>query len=157
MDMQFLKALRINNPVLDRMTDQDVLIIGELARTVSLEPKTIRFYEKAGLLSPARQGKFRIFRKQDAERLFTIKALRSLGVSIKDIRTLLQLEVTNNEEDADKNANVSILKDHLVDLQRRREEINSSISTVANLLSLSASHEPTLAGEAAQDAIRLIA
>jgi DNA-binding transcriptional MerR regulator len=135
MDKQFLKALHAGNPALDRISDHDVLIIGELARTVGMEPKTIRFYEKAGLLNPARQGKFRIFRKHDAERLFAIKALRSLGVPIKAIRTLLEQQgngtghIAMNQQDL-------ILKDHLIDLQRRREELDVSIILMSELLSL---------------------
>jgi len=35
------------------------LFIGELAKLTGTDPKTIRFYERAELISPPRHGRFR--------------------------------------------------------------------------------------------------
>jgi DNA-binding transcriptional MerR regulator len=55
-----------------------------------LEPKTVRFYERKGLIAPQRIGKMRLFTAHDVERLKSIKALRGLGMPITSIRTLLK-------------------------------------------------------------------
>jgi DNA-binding transcriptional MerR regulator len=129
MSNHLLKILNITHPRLDGMPDRDILIIGELAQIVGLEPKTIRFYEKTGLLSPARQGKFRIFRKDDVARLLAIKALRALGLPIKSIRTMLQSHGEGNPDAAE-----LILKEHLAILQKNRDELGDRIVAMAKLV-----------------------
>jgi MerR family transcriptional regulator, copper efflux regulator len=133
MSSDLLKSLDLGNPQIESMTDQSVLIIGELARIVGMEPKTIRFYERVGLVSPARQGKFRLFRKADAERLTVVRALRSLGVPIRTIKVLLAPSETD-EGGRPADQIDDILKSHFGDLTRRREELNMNISVMARLL-----------------------
>lgn len=97
----------------------DVCLIGGLLAEVGLEPKTIRFYEQAGLIKPRRLGRFRVFDHEDAERLKVIKFLRRFDLSVQIIRKLLQqhqlMHVDNLPEDA---------RHAIVDrLQQRRDEI----------------------------------
>jgi DNA-binding transcriptional MerR regulator len=129
MSNHLLKRLNISHPRLDTMPDRDVFIIGELAEIVGFEPKTIRFYEKTGLLSPARQGKFRIFRKEDVERLLAIKALRSLGMPIKSIRRMLEPSSDTQQGVAER-----ILQEHLALLQKDRDELGDRIVAMARLV-----------------------
>jgi DNA-binding transcriptional MerR regulator len=56
---------------------------------VNLEPKTIRFYERVGLLQPRRHGRFRIYAQGDVDLLLAIKQFRAFGMSLKSIRELL--------------------------------------------------------------------
>lgn len=65
-------------------------LIGELAALVGLEGKTVRFYERAGLIEPQRIGRLRLFTNHDVERLRSIKALRECDLPIKCIKALLQ-------------------------------------------------------------------
>ena len=39
--------------------------IGELAKSMDITPRSIRFYEEQGLLSPTRVGQNRIYIKKD--------------------------------------------------------------------------------------------
>ncbi len=66
----------------------DFLFIGELAKKLGVNPKTIRFYERVGLLKPLRHGNFRTYLKTDIERLSVVLAMRKLGVSIASIKSL---------------------------------------------------------------------
>ena len=43
--------------------------ISELAREFDVTPRTIRFYEDQGIVSPAREGRNRIFGPRDRTRL----------------------------------------------------------------------------------------
>lgn len=69
-----------------------IYLISELADEVGLEPKTIRFYERIGLLQPSVHGRMRVYSPDDAKRLFSIKKLRQFGFSIAKIKAIRDLE-----------------------------------------------------------------
>ena len=65
------------------------MTIKELESMLSLDRASIRFYEKEGLISPARLANgYRDYSDADAAELRRIRLLRGLGVSIGDIRAL---------------------------------------------------------------------
>lgn len=68
------------------------LKIGELAKLGGCQVVTIRYYEKAGLLSaPARtEGNYRLYDEGAAERLHFIRHCRLHGMTLSEIRELLQ-------------------------------------------------------------------
>lgn len=66
-----------------------MFLIGNLVDSVGMEPKTIRFYERAGLIKPRRVGTYRVYSSKDVELLKVIKFFRALDMSIKIIRDLL--------------------------------------------------------------------
>lgn len=65
--------------------------IGELARETGLTVRTLHHYDQLGLMSPlARtEGGHRCYTSRDIRRLHRIVALRSLGISLEQIGTLL--------------------------------------------------------------------
>ena len=65
--------------------------IGELAGELGLNPRTIRYYESAGLLpEPQRtSGNYRSYGAEDARRLRFIKAAQRLGLTLDEIREVL--------------------------------------------------------------------
>ena len=67
--------------------------IGELARATGATVKTIRFYEEAGLMQPAprTESGYRKYGTSDVERLEFIRKARRLGMSLDEIRGVLQL------------------------------------------------------------------
>jgi DNA-binding transcriptional MerR regulator len=68
-----------------------LLQIGEIAQLLGVTPKTIRHYEKIGLLArPERtRAGYRLYDAQDLLRLQRIRRLQALGLSLKTIRVLL--------------------------------------------------------------------
>ncbi len=67
--------------------------IGDLARATGLSTKTIRFYEAEGLIPdpPRTNSGYRAYAEPDVARLgFIIKAKR-LGLSLDEIKGVLQL------------------------------------------------------------------
>lgn len=66
------------------------MLINEVENIVGLSKKSIRFYEDSGLLTPGRNSEndYRIYGKEDIEKLKVIKFLRELGVPIKDLQAL---------------------------------------------------------------------
>jgi DNA-binding transcriptional MerR regulator len=68
--------------------------IGELARQTGLTVRTLHHYDQLGLLSPLSrtEGGHRCYTSGDVRRLHRIVALRSLGISLEEIGTLLDGE-----------------------------------------------------------------
>jgi DNA-binding transcriptional MerR regulator len=67
------------------------LLIGELAARSGLKPQTIRYYERLGILSrPARTAAgYRRYDEQAVEELALVKAARSLGFSLNEVKDIL--------------------------------------------------------------------
>jgi DNA-binding transcriptional MerR regulator len=70
---------------------RDRLRIGEVARLVGVTPKTVRHYEKIGLLPHAERSEagYRLYSADDLLRLHRVKKLRSLGLSLQQVRSVL--------------------------------------------------------------------
>jgi len=69
------------------------LHIGEVADLFDVTPKTLRHYEKLGLLEPDRaDNDYRLYSPEDVLRIRRIRQLQSLGLSLKEIGDLLGRE-----------------------------------------------------------------
>ncbi len=67
------------------------MLIQELERLSELDRVTIRFYEKEGMIHPARkENKYRDYSQEDLEQLLKIRLLRQLGLSLEEIRGFQQ-------------------------------------------------------------------
>ncbi len=65
--------------------------IGIVTKLTELTPRQIRYYEKQGLISPARtKGNQRLFSFNDVDRLLTIKSWLEKGVNIAGVREMLK-------------------------------------------------------------------
>lgn len=67
------------------------LNIGELAKRVGINPKTIRFYEEIGLITSNRAPNgYRIYNLHDESNLLFIRRAQKLGLNLQEIRSILQ-------------------------------------------------------------------
>ncbi len=71
------------------------LTIGELASELRLNPKTIRYYEEIGLLpEPTRSNSgYRLYSRDEIERLRLIKRAKLLGLSLAEIKELVEYAI----------------------------------------------------------------
>jgi DNA-binding transcriptional MerR regulator len=66
------------------------LHIGEAADLLDLTPKALRHYEKVGLIEPRRsEGDYRLYSPEMILRLQRIKQLQALGLSLRQIKEIL--------------------------------------------------------------------
>ena len=65
--------------------------IGELATEFDVTLRTLRFYEDKGLISPRRIGNTRLYSRADRARLKIILLGKRVGLSLTDIREILEL------------------------------------------------------------------
>jgi DNA-binding transcriptional MerR regulator len=68
----------------------NVHLIGELRDKVGMDPETVRYYEREGLLKPKRVGHIRIYETREIERLKLIKLLRQVDIGVERIRQLVE-------------------------------------------------------------------
>jgi MerR family copper efflux transcriptional regulator len=72
------------------------MTIGELAKRADLDVQTIRYYEREGLLPPARRwhdNNYRDFDHDAVSRLRFIRCAKNAGFSLREIKQLLDLSV----------------------------------------------------------------
>jgi len=66
--------------------------ISEVAERFGLEPHTLRFYEKEGIVSPGRTPSgIRTYSEEDISQLETALCLKSTGMPLKEIKRYFQL------------------------------------------------------------------
>jgi DNA-binding transcriptional MerR regulator len=121
------------HPVSDDAPQNGFLFIGELAKLTGTDPKTIRFYERAELISPPRHGRFRTYLASDVRRLKNVLTLRRLGVPIAQIRDILAMLSPDEDVLASEKA-VNLLRQHLDTLRNRQAEITQQIAKTSSAL-----------------------
>lgn len=71
---------------------EPLYVISIAAGRVGMHPQTLRTYERAGLLKPARRGSNRLYSDSDIERLLQIQRLtQDLGVNLAGVEVILNL------------------------------------------------------------------
>lgn len=72
--------------------NRNLLQIGQVAEAVGLSLRTVRYYEELGLLEAVArsEGGFRLYGDEQVEQLRLIKRMKPLGLSLDEMRGLLQ-------------------------------------------------------------------
>ncbi|MBE9079771.1 MerR family DNA-binding protein [Romeria aff. gracilis LEGE 07310] len=98
------------------------LLIGELSRRVNLPAQTIRYYERVGLLSPPKRtvSHYRIYSAAAAERLDFIQKAKRFGLSLDQIKRLIDLRQDGVPPCADLKA---MVKQHLAELDQHIQDM----------------------------------
>lgn len=75
------------------MTVKKSLFIGELSRQVGIPTGTIRYYERLGLLNPPlrTRSRYRVYSPEDSERLRFIRKAKGFGLSLDEIKKLIDI------------------------------------------------------------------
>ena len=72
----------------------EALTISQMADKFGLTPRALRFYESKGLLSPAREGRGRIYTQTDQRHVQLILKGRKLGFTIAEIGQMIAADAT---------------------------------------------------------------
>jgi len=72
----------------------EMMTIGEIARTAGVATPTLRYYEQEGLLSPTARSRagYRLYDAEAVEQLRFIRSAQAVGFTLEDIRALARLE-----------------------------------------------------------------
>ena len=68
------------------------MVIGELGRKVGVSPKTIRYYEQAGVLPPAVRSEsgYRVYSELDVRRLGLVRRARALEMTLPEMKEIVE-------------------------------------------------------------------
>ena len=70
--------------------------VSELAKDLGVTPRTLRFYEDKGLLSPQRLGTTRAYTHRDKVRMILILRGKRMGLSLREIKEFLDLYIVDH-------------------------------------------------------------
>lgn len=114
------------------MKSAQLVTIGEAATRSGVPPKTIRFYEEAGIIKPALRSSnhYRAYSSADVQILRFIQRARALGFALKDIAALLELY--RNDKRASRDVKRLALR-HVTELDRKIAEMTAIRNTIATL------------------------
>lgn len=102
--------------------------ISQMCRDFDVTPRTLRFYEQKGMLTPARKGWTRIFGYRDRARVKLILRGKRAGFALDEIKEMLDLY---NLRDGNKKqlelASVK-MKERLIALNEQQVEIEEAIA-----------------------------
>lgn len=105
--------------------------IGELAREFDVTPRAIRFYEAEGLLAPRRDGQRRIYTARERTRLKLTLRGKRLGLSLSEIRDLIDMYEPGRDERAQLERFLAVLQRHKAALEQQREDIDAQLTEIA--------------------------
>ncbi|MDF1721148.1 MAG: MerR family DNA-binding transcriptional regulator [Minwuia sp.] len=109
------------------MSETKTYSIRDLSLEYDITPRTLRFYEDKGLLSPLRRGTQRIYDRRDKGRLALILRGKRLGFSLAEIRNWLDLYDVRDGQVAQARMLLDASEDRMTALLLQREELNETI------------------------------
>ncbi|MBI4990095.1 MAG: MerR family DNA-binding transcriptional regulator [Rhodocyclales bacterium] len=115
------------------MPREQTFTITELAREFDLTPRAIRYYEDQGLISPERAGQSRVYTKRDRTRLKLTLRGRRLGLSLAEIRELIDLYDVGRDQRTQLSKFLAVLAQRRAALEQQREDIVAVLAEIASL------------------------
>ncbi|BCE12738.1 hypothetical protein RSC3_00094 [Bacillus paralicheniformis] len=105
----------------------NMLTIGQLAKRTGVSIRTLRYYDKIGLLIPTdyKEGGHRLYSLDELSRLQQIQSLKFIGFSLKDIADLLKSQFIEEQQ---LSYSISFKKENL--LQNKKEFVKRLISWI---------------------------
>ena len=119
--------------------------IKTFAEIFSVTPRTIRFYEDKGLLTPTRESGVRIFTPRDRLRFEKIMRGKRLGFSLQDIRAVLDITdgvVTDRAEILRRKNNFQAILDGLAERRRDLDILHRDMTEVISIAEEALASEP---------------
>ena len=126
---------------------KDTFQIGEMARKIGVQPESIRYYERIGLLPKPRRGTggYRLFSRDDLGRVELIKKMQALGFSLDQIRRMLELKFTHGHSCQHVRdglrQKVEAIDRQIADLKTFRKEVAQALKTCERSMKVHASED----------------
>jgi len=106
--------------------------ISTVSKQANLPPKTIRYYEDIGLITPGRDTNgYRAFSPNDVHKLTFLGRARALGFTIADCRDLLALWEDQARASSDVRA---IARQHLNSMEEKIQSLQAMHATLSDLV-----------------------
>jgi DNA-binding transcriptional MerR regulator len=112
---------------LDLRRPERTFTIRNLCVEFKVTPRALRFYEDKGLLYPARDGMNRVYNHRDRARLQLILRGKRVGLSLAEIREILDLYDENDGGAAQMAKSLKKFRERIAALEAQREDIDGAI------------------------------
>lgn len=109
---------------------ETIYSIAGLAREFQITPRAIRYWEDQGLLSPAREGRQRIYTKRDRTRLKLALRGKRLGLSLAEIREIIGMYDTAADQSPQLLKFLTALTRRKAALEQQREDIEAVLAEI---------------------------
>lgn len=97
--------------------------ISDLAHEFDVTPRTIRYYEDEGLLTPLREGQTRIYNHRDKIRLKLTLRGKRLGFSLAEISELFEMYDTDRSSKTQLHSMIQLIEEKRGALLQQLEDI----------------------------------
>jgi DNA-binding transcriptional MerR regulator len=110
--------------------------IGELCDEFGVTARALRFYEDEALIAPERRGTQRLYSERDRARLAWILRGKRVGLSLSDIKELLDLYDVGDGRRTQRLATIERCQDKVDALHRQRHDIDATIEELNSFIAL---------------------
>ena len=94
--------------------EEPAYLISNVAQMLNIHPRTLRQYEREGLIIPSRtNGKIRLYSQVDIDKIkYILQLTRVLGINIAGVKMILE-----------QNKSIVLLEEKITKLEKRQENI----------------------------------
>jgi DNA-binding transcriptional MerR regulator len=110
--------------------------ITQLCQEFGCTPRALRFYEDKGLLAPRRDGLNRVYSHKDRGRLQLILRGKRVGLSLADIREMLDLYALDDGGVQQAARSIRKFRDQVAVLEQQRIDLDASIAALNDAIAL---------------------
>lgn len=110
--------------------------IGELCDEFGVTARALRFYEDEALIAPERRGTQRLYTDRDRARLAWILRGKRVGLSLADIKELLDLYDVGDGRETQRVKTIERCQEQVDKLQRQRVDIDATIAELDEFIAL---------------------
>jgi DNA-binding transcriptional MerR regulator len=107
--------------------NEEFISIGNLAKSIGLTTRTLRYYEEMGIMSPPQrlEGAVRVYAPSDVRKLKFILRLKELGLSIREMQELDAVYAEAKETDRVIPRLIEMLDKHVNNLDEKMSKLAS--------------------------------
>lgn len=114
---------------------QSTWTISELAKEFEITPRTIRFYEDQGIVSPSREGRNRVYSPRDRTRLKLALRGKRMGFQLSEILDLINMyDAAPHNTAAQLQHYVEVLEEHRATLEQQRKDLEQTLRDIEEQL-----------------------
>lgn len=107
--------------------------ITDLAKSLKVTPRAIRFYEDKGLIAPQRIGTTRVYTNRERARMVLILRGKRLGFSLREIKDYLDLYDADPRRVTQTRALLGKISERRTSLLEQREAIEEALAGLDDL------------------------
>ena len=110
--------------------------IGDLCEEYDVTARALRFYEDEALISPERRGTTRLYSERDRSRLAWILRGKRVGLSLADIKELLDLYDLGDGRKTQRIKTVERCQAQADKLEQQRIDIDATLTELKDFIAL---------------------